>query len=161
MSSDDGPEDAALLSRAVGAPVRIQWSRHDEHGWEPKGPAQTQSLRAGVDDTGKIISWEFTDYSFPWTVASATTLLASEQIGIKSKSPGQGNGNQGSGEIYAFENIKVAAEQIPWMQAEPFPLRTSNLRAPGQLSRTFASETLLNEIAADLGVDPIEFACAI
>jgi len=156
LSSDDSSEDAALLSRAVGAPVRVQWSRQDEHGWEPKGPAQTQTLRAGVDETGKIIAWEFTDYSFPWTVASATTLLASEQIGIKSKSPGQGNGNQGSGEIYAFENIKVVAEQIPWMQSEPFPLRTSNLRAPGQLSRSFASETLLNEIAADLGVDPIE-----
>ena len=156
LSSDDSSEDAALLSRAVGAPVRVQWSRQDEHGWEPKGPAQTQTLRAGVDEAGKIIAWEFTDYSFPWTVASATTLLASEQIGIKSKSPGQGNGNQGSGEIYAFENIKVVAEQIPWMQSEPFPLRTSNLRAPGQLSRSFASETLLNEIAADLGVDPIE-----
>jgi len=156
MSNDDGAEDAALLSRAVGAPVRLQWSRHDEHGWEPKGPAQTQTLKAGVDDTGKIIAWEFTDYSFPWTVASGTTLLASEQIGIKSKIPGQGNGNQGGGEIYAFENMKVAAEQIPWMQSEPFPLRTSNLRAPGQLSRTFASETLLNEIAADLGVDPVE-----
>ena len=156
LSSDDSSEDAALLSRAVGAPVRVQWSRQDEHGWEPKGPAQTQTLRAGVDEAGKIIAWEFTDYSFPWTVASATTLLASEQIGIKSKSPGQGNGNQGSGEIYAFENIKVAAEQITWMQSEPFPLRTSNLRAPGQLSRAFASETLLNEIAADLGVDPIE-----
>src|SRR6266550_1739727 len=157
MSNDDSAEDAALLSRAVGAPVRIQWSRHDEHGWEPKGPAQTQTLKAGVDDTGKIIAWEFTDYSFPWTVASGTTLLASEQTGIKSKIPGQGNGNQGGGEIYAFENLKIAAEQIPWMQSEPFPLRTSNLRAPGQLSRTFASETLLNEVAADLGVDPVEF----
>jgi len=156
LSSDDSSEDAALLSRAVGAPVRVQWSRQDEHGWEPKGPAQLQTLRAAVDEAGKIIAWEFTDYSFPWTVASATTLLASEQIGIKSKSPGQGNGNQGSGEIYAFENIKVGAEQIPWMQSEPFPLRTSNLRAPGQLSRCFASETLLNEIAEDLGVDPIE-----
>ena len=111
---------------------------------------------AALDETGKIIAWEFTDYSFPWTVASGTTLLASEQIGIKSKIPGQGNGNQGGGEIYAFENTKVGAEQIPWLQSEPFPLRTSNLRAPGQLSRTFASETLLNEIAADLGVDPIE-----
>jgi CO/xanthine dehydrogenase Mo-binding subunit len=156
MSNDDSAEDAALLSRAVGAPVRVQWSRQDEHGWEPKGPAQTQTLRAGVDDAGKIIAWEFTDYSFPWTVASGTTLLASEQIGLKSKIPGQGNGNQGGGEIYAFDNLKVAAEQIPWMQSEPFPLRTSNLRAPGQLSRAFASETLLNEIAADLGVDPIE-----
>ena len=156
MSNDDGAEDAALLSRAVGAPVRVQWSREDEHGWEPKGPAQTQTIKAGVDDTGKIIAWEFTDYSFPWTVASSTTLLASEQIGNKTKSPGSGNGNQGSGEIYAFENIKVAAEQIPWMQSEPFPLRTSNLRAPGQLARAFASETLLNEIAADLAVDPID-----
>ncbi len=157
MSNDDSAEDAALLSRAVGAPVRVQWSRQDEHGWEPKGPAQTQSLKAGVDESGKIIAWEFTDYSFPWTVASGTTLLASEQTGIKSKIPGQGNGNQGGGEIYAFENLKIAAEQIPWMQSEPFPLRTSNLRAPGQLSRTFASETLLNEVAADLGVDPVEF----
>ena len=157
MSSDDGAEDAALLSRAVGAPVRVQWSRQDEHGWEPKGPAQTQVLKAGVDDEGKIVAWEFTDYSLPWTVSSITTLLASEQIGIKSKTPGSGNGNQGGGEIYAFENSKIIAEEVPWLQSEPFPLRTSNLRAPGQLSRCFASETLLNEIAADLGVDPVEF----
>ena len=157
MSNDDGAEDAALLSRAVGAPVRVQWSRQDEHGWEPKGPAQTQVLKAGIDESGKIIAWDFTDYSLPWTVSSITTLLASEQIGIKSKTPGSGNGNQGGGEIYAFENSKVLAEEIPWLQPEPIPLRTSNLRAPGQLSRCFASESLLNEIAADLGVDPVEF----
>jgi nicotinate dehydrogenase subunit B len=157
LSNDDSAEDAALLSRAVGAPVRVQWSRADEHAWEPKGPAQTQSVKAAVDDQGNIIAWEFTDYSLPWTVSSATTLLASQQIGLKSKSQGSGNGNQGGGEIYAFENSKVYAEQIPWLQAEPFPLRTSNLRAPGQLARAFASETLLNEIAADLGIDPVEF----
>jgi CO/xanthine dehydrogenase Mo-binding subunit len=157
LSSDDSSEDAALLSRLVGAPVRVQWSRRDEHGWEPKGPAQLQTLRAGVDGAGKIIAWEFTDHSFPWTVSATTTLLASEQIGVKSKTPGSGNGNQGGGEIYGFENSKVSAEQIPWLQPEPFPLRTSNLRAPGQLSRCFASETLLNEIAADLGTDPVEF----
>jgi nicotinate dehydrogenase subunit B len=157
LSSDDSSEDAALLSRLVGAPVRVQWSRRDEHGWEPKGPAQLQTLRAGIDDARKIIAWEFTDYSFPWTVSATTTLLASQQIGVKSKTQGSGNGNQGGGEIYAFENSKVSAEQIPWLQPEPFPLRTSNLRAPGQLSRCFASETLLNEIAADLGADPVEF----
>src|SRR5947207_6782989 len=139
MSNDDGAEDAALLSRAVGAPVRVQWSRQDENGWEPKGPAQLQTLKAGVDDAGKIIAWEFTDYSIPWTVSSITTLLASQQIGIKSKTPGSGNGNQGGGEIYSFENSKVFAEEIPWMQPEHFPLWTSILRAPvllpGILSR--------------------------
>ena len=157
MSNDDGAEDAALLSRAVGAPVRVQWSRQDEHGWEPKGPAQLQVLKAGVDGEGKVIAWDFTDYSLPWTVSSITILLASEQIGLKSKTQGSGNGNQGGGEIYAFENSKVFAEEIPWLQPEPIPLRTSNLRAPGQLSRCFASESLLNEIAADLGVDAVEF----
>jgi CO/xanthine dehydrogenase Mo-binding subunit len=157
MSNDDSAEDAALLSRAVNAPVRVQWSREDEHGWEPKGPAQLQTVRAALDEAGKITAWEFTDHSLPWTVSSLTTLLASEQIGIKSKSPGSGNGNQGGGEIYAFENSKVTAEEIPWLQPDPIPLRTSNLRAPGQLSRAFASETLLNEIAADLGADPVEF----
>ncbi|HEY1374673.1 MAG TPA: molybdopterin cofactor-binding domain-containing protein [Candidatus Binatia bacterium] len=155
LSNDDGAEDAALLSRAVGAPVRVQWMRHDEHGWEPKGPAQLQKVRAAAAD-GKIVAWEFVDYSLPWTVAATTTLLASQQIGLTAKIPGQGNGNQGGGEIYAFDSTKVIAEEIPWMKPEGNPLRTSNLRAPGQLSRCFASETLLSEIAADLGVDPIE-----
>ncbi|HEY1374550.1 MAG TPA: molybdopterin cofactor-binding domain-containing protein [Candidatus Binatia bacterium] len=155
LSNDDGAEDAALLSRAVGAPVRVQWMRHDEHGWEPKGPAQLQKVRAAAQD-GKIVAWEFVDYSLPWTVAATTTLLASQQIGLTAKIPGQGNGNQGGGEIYAFDNTNVRAEEIPWMKPEANPLRTSNLRAPGQLSRCFASETLLSEIAADLGVDPIE-----
>ncbi|HEX2387380.1 MAG TPA: molybdopterin cofactor-binding domain-containing protein, partial [Candidatus Binatia bacterium] len=155
LSNDDGAEDAALLSRAVGAPVRVQWTRQDEHGWEPKGPAQMQKVRAAVAD-GKIAAWEFVDFSLPWTVAATTTLLASQQLGMTSKIPGQGNGNQGGGEIYAFEPTKVVAEEIPWMRPEAIPLRTSNLRAPGQLSRCFASETVLSEIAADLGVDPIE-----
>src|SRR6185369_6676398 len=150
-----GAEDAALLSRAVGAPVRVQWTRQDEHGWEPKGPAQMQKVRAAVAD-GKIAAWEFVDFSLPWTVAATTTLLASQQLGMTSKIPGQGNGNQGGGEIYAFEPTKVVAEEIPWMRPEAIPLRTSNLRAPGQLSRCFASETLLSEIAADLGKDPFE-----
>ena len=37
--ADDAAADAALLSQAVGKPVRVQWMRHDEHGWEPLGPA--------------------------------------------------------------------------------------------------------------------------
>ncbi len=54
MSTDDGAQDAALLSRAAGAPVRVQWMRHDEHGWEPKGPAQLDEVKATVDDNGKL-----------------------------------------------------------------------------------------------------------
>src|SRR5216683_3261062 len=35
---EDAVADAALLMRAAGRPVRMQWMRADEHGWDPKGP---------------------------------------------------------------------------------------------------------------------------
>jgi nicotinate dehydrogenase subunit B len=157
MSTDDGAEDAALLSRAVGAPVRVQWSRRDEHGWEPKGPAQLDEAKAAVDGDGKLSAWDFVDYGQPWTASGSTPLLASLQVGIRPTNPGGNNGTQSSGEIYAVPNQKIVAELVNWHFPEPIPLRTSNLRAPGDVARCFASESLIDEIAADLNVDPVEF----
>jgi nicotinate dehydrogenase subunit B len=157
LSPDDAPHDAVLLSRAVGKPVRVQWTRADEHGWEPKGPAQFISVRAGVDGQGNLVAWDYMERGFPWTESAINPLLAGRQIGMKSLNPGQGNGNAGGGEAYEFENQRVVAALIPWSQDPPTPLRTSNLRAPGDLARTFASESLLDEIAADLHVDPVQF----
>jgi nicotinate dehydrogenase subunit B len=156
LSPDDAPEDAVLMSRAVGKPVRVQWMRADEHAWEPKGPAQFLSARAGVDAQGKIIAWDYMDRSFPWSEAGGNPLLASRQAGLKTVNPGIPNGTGGGGEIYEFDNQKVVAAVIPWAQDEPTPLRTSNLRAPGDLARSFASESFLDEIAAELGVDPAQ-----
>src|SRR6266850_1783486 len=159
MGADDVSEDAALLSRAVGKPVRVQWMRADEHGWEPKGPAQLDLIRAGVDAQGTIIAWDFADRGFPLTAASGggLRLLASRQIGMKPTADGNSNGTRGGGEMYAFENQKCAAPLIPWVQADETPLRTGYLRAPGDIARCFASESLIDEIAADQRVDPVQF----
>ncbi|HEY7221352.1 MAG TPA: molybdopterin cofactor-binding domain-containing protein [Candidatus Binatia bacterium] len=159
MGADDVAEDAALLSRAVGKPVRVQWMRDDEHGWEPKGPAQLDLIRAGTDAQGKIIAWDFADRGFPLTAASGRglRLLASQQIGMKPTADGNPNGTQGGGEIYTFENQKCAAPLIPWVQADETPLRTGYLRAPGDIARCFASESFIDEIAADQRVDPVQF----
>ena len=159
MGADDVSEDAALLSRAVGKPVRVQWMRADEHGWEPKGPAQLDLLRAGIDDQGKIIAWNFADRGLPLTAASGRglRLLASRQIGMKPSADGNSNGTQGGGEMYTFENQKCAAPLIPWVQADETPLRTGYLRAPGDIARCFASESFIDEIAADQQVDPVQF----
>ena len=54
---DDAAADAALLSRAAGRPVRVQWMREDEHGWDPKGPPQLLSLEGGLTGDGKIAAW--------------------------------------------------------------------------------------------------------
>ncbi len=157
MSTDDGAEDAALLSRAAGAPVRVQWMRHDEHGWEPKGPAQLDEVKAALDDDGKLAAWDFNDYSQPWTASGSTPLLASLQVGMKPTNPGGSNGTQGGGEIYAVANQSILAHHINWHFAEPIPLRTSNLRAPGDVARCFASESFIDEIAAEQKIDPLEF----
>jgi nicotinate dehydrogenase subunit B len=158
LSSDDVSQDAALLSRAVGKPVRVQWMREDEHGWEPKGPAQLEMIRASVDDKGNVTAWDFMDRSFPLTAISfpGALLLASRQIGMNPKSPGNPNGRESGGEIYAFENQKCVSALIPWTHPDETPLRTSYLRSPGDLARCFASESFMDEIASDLRVDPVQ-----
>ena len=55
---EDAAADAALMSQALGRPVRVQWMREDEHGWDPKGPPQVLDLRAALDTTGTIAAWE-------------------------------------------------------------------------------------------------------
>jgi CO/xanthine dehydrogenase Mo-binding subunit len=157
LEDDDVTLDAALMSRAVGKPVRVQWSRQDEHGWEPKGPAQFVSVRAGIDAQGKIVAWDFRDHSFPWTEALPNPWLAGRQIGLKANAHGFLNGSGASGEIYKFDNQRIAAASIPWIFDDPIPLRTSNLRAPGELARCFASECLMDEIASFVKADPVQF----
>jgi CO/xanthine dehydrogenase Mo-binding subunit len=158
LEVDDCAIDAVLLSRAVGKPVRVQWMREEEHHWEAKGPAQLTTIRAGLDASGKLIVWDFRDRSFPWTESSPNPWLAPKQIGIKPIDPGKGGmGFEGGGVLYAFENRKISCEAVPWIFAEPTPLRVQNLRAPIQIGASFASESFMDEIAADLGVDPIQF----
>jgi nicotinate dehydrogenase subunit B len=157
LETDDVAEDAALMSRAVGKPVRVQWMRADEHAWDPKGPAQLTTIRAGVDAQGKVIAWDFMDRSFPWSESDANPMLASSQIGLKPSGAGFLNGAGGGGQIYTFENQKVLTADIPWVQQGQWPLRTSNLRAPGDLARVFASESTIDEIAADQHIDPVQF----
>ena len=55
---EDAAADAALLAKAVGKPVRVQWSRADEHGWDPKGPPTLIDLRAALDAQGNVMAWE-------------------------------------------------------------------------------------------------------
>ena len=71
--------------------------------------------------------------------------------------PDATNGSQSAGEIYGVDNQRIVANLINWRFAEPHPLRTSQLRAPGDISRCFATECMLDEIAADSKADPVEF----
>jgi len=160
LTADDAAEDAVLMSRAVGKPVRVQWMRADEQVWAPKGPQQLQTIRAAIDAQGKVTAWDYLDRSLPWTESQGTPQLAERQIGIEPTNAGNPNGAGGGGEIYSFENIKIESKTIPWMFAEPMPLRTASLRSPGEPPRVFATESFVDEIAAEVRMDPVQFRLA-
>jgi CO/xanthine dehydrogenase Mo-binding subunit len=160
LTADDAAEDAVLMSRAVGKPVRVQWTRADEQVWAPKGPQQLQIVRAALDAQGKVTAWDYLDRSFPWTESQGTPQLAERQIGIEPTNAGNPNGAGGGGEIYDFENMRIESKTIPWMFAEPMPLRTASLRSPGEPPRVFATESFMDEIAAELRLDPVQFRLA-
>jgi nicotinate dehydrogenase subunit B len=157
LAADDAPEDAVLMSRAVGKPVRVQWSREDENGWEPKGPPQVPTLRAGVDADGKITAWDFRDYAPALTESQGMPQLAERQVGIQPIYDGVLLGPTCGGEMYDFENRRVQTSAIAWSQPEADPLRTNHIRAPGEPPRVFASEGFLDEIASALNVDPVQY----
>jgi nicotinate dehydrogenase subunit B len=159
LTSDDAAEDAVLMSRAVGRPVRVQWTRADEHGWEPKGPQQLMTIRAAVDVQGDIIAWDYLSRTFPWTEAQGTPQLGERQIGQKSTAPLPGNpvGSGAGAQTYEFENQKVMGSYVPWPQDVPTPLRTNPLRSPGEPGGIFAGECFIDEIAAELRVDAVQF----
>ena len=160
LTADDAAEDAVLMSRAVGKPVRVQWMRADEQVWDPKGPQQLTVVRAAIDAQGKVTAWDYLDRSFPWTESQGTPQLAERQIGIEPTNSGNPNGAGGGGEIYDFEHMKIESKTIPWMFAEPMPLRTASLRSPGEPPRVFATESFVDEIAAELRMDPVQFRLA-
>jgi nicotinate dehydrogenase subunit B len=155
LEPDDAPEDAALLSRAVGKPVRVQWTRADEHGWEPKGPPQWISIRSGIDPQGKVVAWEYNERTLPWTDVRLTPMLASRQTGIRPDENGVFLGGN-DGAPYNFENRKAVVSGIPWIMSAN-PLRTCNLRAPYSQARCFATESQMDEMAAAANADPLEF----
>ena len=154
---DDAAADAALVSRAVGQPVRVQWSREDELGWDPKGPPQMQSLEARLDADGRIAAWR-TEMWLPKATANLPNmpLLGLEAAGI-AQAPGISTGliSQNGNPQVAVPNQEVT---VHWLATSP--LRPSNIRAPGKIGNLFAVESFTDELAHAAGRDPVEFRLA-
>jgi len=151
---DDVCADAVLISKALGRPVRVQWSREDELGWDPKGPPQLLSMRGAVNAQGRLEAWE-TEMWLPKATASLPNipLLGPQSAGI-SQPQGLSTGliSQNAHPPYAHEHLKV---EVNWLKDSP--LRPSNIRAPGKVANSFAVESFTDELAAQAGRDPLEF----
>jgi len=160
---EDVAADATLLSQAAGKPVRVQWSRADMTAWGGKGPAVIVDLAAGLDAHGEVTALQLTSRAFSGTEIlpqpnSAGNMLAAQLIGTPNTSGGDEYvGWGGDTYAYAFKNVKSVGHIIAPLYGSASPLRTTHLRDPNGPAGTFAGESFMDELAAEVGVDPIEF----
>jgi len=151
---DDAAADAVLLSKAAGRPVRVQWSREDELGWDPKGPPQLLDLQATLTPEGRIDAWE-TEMWVPRATANLEWIPLLGPLDAGMRQPvGQSTGlvSQNGDPPYGAAAVKVTAH---WLG--PAPLRPSNIRAPGKVANCFAVESFVDELAAQARMDPLAF----
>ena len=153
---DDVAQAAALLSQLAGKPVRLQFMRWDEHGWDNYGPAHMGECRAAADANGKIIAYEYQGWQHGWsnteTSAQLTGTPTAEWPG------GAGMGVQGvnrlaCGGMYDIPNLRLVNHKLPVTSY----LKGGWLRSPLDLSFTFASEQAIDQLAYLAGIDPYEF----
>jgi nicotinate dehydrogenase subunit B len=152
---DDAAQAAAVMSQAVGKPVRVQFMRWDEHGWDDYGPAHLAEVRAGVDAAGKLIAYEYHGWQHGWMVNETTHELAlltppKEQTSGPMSIPVN---RMSTGSMYAVANRRVVSHAVPMVGY----LKGAPLRSPLDLSFAFASEQTIDELAFGVKMDPLEF----
>jgi nicotinate dehydrogenase subunit B len=164
--SDDAALDAALLARALpGRPVHVQWTRADEHAWEPYGAAMVVDLQASLDASGLVTDWNhdvrsFTHVSRPMPRGPDTSgLIAAWHRAAPVPPPSPRPAltyhmgiHRNADPLYAFPHRRVVKH---FLAGSPF--RTSSLRALGAYGNVFAIESFIDELAAAAGQDPLEF----
>ncbi len=127
--ADYAAADAVLLSKTLRQPVRVQWSRQDEHGWDPKGPQQLLDLRGGLDAAGRIVAWE-TQMWIPANLPGARPLLAAAAARIPQDAGRNAAALQENGDPpYESGSVRVIAH---WTKQTP--LEPSYRGAPGKFA---------------------------
>jgi nicotinate dehydrogenase subunit B len=160
--ADDAGGDAAILAMAFrNRPVRVQWMREDEHGWEPYGSAMVTKARVSLDDSGNIVDWNYD----VWSMAHSTRPGGAKSMAAawyreqpltlpppRLPSGSESDGNRNSKPAYKLPSARVIHHHIKEM-----PLRVSALRSLGAYMNVFSIESVMDEVAAAAGADPVEF----
>ena len=169
--------DAAILSQSVGRPVRVWLSRQEEMGWENYGPAFVIDQRVGLDPSGTIVAWDYESwtlslggrpgYNAPGNVVTGYLAgFAPQGVMPRSPAPAPMNFDNGSNTApsYVTGTVGTRSGGCGVVKSERAVTRTSEspfftgpLRSPARLQNTFAHECFMDEIAASLKADPVEY----
>lgn len=169
--------DAALMSQAAGTPVRVQYTRRDEMtGAEHYGPATVINLSAGLDDSGQIVAWDCENWSLARgnrpTAAAPGNIIAGALAGFPTPAivpaaavpPSSFSNNSNSASAYGAGCAGSTCGGTGLIKSErvlvhtiPSPFYTGPLRSPNRLQNTFANESFIDEVAAAIGADPVQY----
>jgi len=138
-SKPDFVGEAAFVSRAVGAPVRVQWTREDDirHGYY--NAVNAQRLRAGLDKAGKVVAWHHRTAFTPIGGTFDPTV----------DTPGAGDLQQGVLDLaLAVPNLRAES-----CTAKP-QVRVGWYRSVYNIFHAFAIGSFIDELAAARQMDP-------
>ena len=155
----DATADAAVLSKHLGRPVRVQYMRHEATAWDPKGTAAVNRARVGLDATGKVIAYEFMSKAFSrrntaTREGAAADVLAGQLLGVPLNPDLVFQIPIAS---YTFDHGRLGWEIVPTLMDRASPLRTSHVRDPFGGPILFGSESFMDEVAAATSTDPVDF----
>ena len=146
--ADDVCADAVLVSREIGYPVRVQLTRAQEHGWEPKGAAQVIDVAGSLDDQQRLLSYDFVT-RYPSNDAPSLALLLT---GVTSNVPRVLEmGDRTAVPPYAYPNRRISC-----LDMAPI-VRAGWLRGVSAMPNSFAHDVFIDELADAAGQDPVAF----
>jgi len=176
--SDAVAYDAAILSQAVGKPVRVQLTRKDEMVWgENYGLPFVVDQQVGLDASGNIVAWDYETWSAtlgnrpgnnaPGNVASGLLLgFPPQAVQPRAQAPDPQNFDNGNNAVPAYVTGRiggknngtgtVTSERV-LTHTVPSPFLTGPLRSPARLQNAFAQECFMDEIAAQVKADPVQY----
>jgi len=152
---EDAPQAAAIMSQQVGRPVRVQFMRWDELGYDNYGPAQVAEVRAAIDGDGRIIAYTYNGWQHGWHINETSTELAM-QTPAAERTAGSFSiivNRMSTGSMYLIPNRRVVSHAIPMTGL----LKGSPLRSPLDMALSFASEQTIDELAHAVNTDPLAF----
>ena len=150
------PQAAAIMSQLAGRPVRVQFMRWDEHGWDNFGPAAFAEVRAAIDADGRIIAYEYHGWQHGWFV-----IETSQEFALRNAAEERA-GRLELDHRQPDEHRRDVCDPQPPRHQPCHPdgsdcFKGAPLRSPMDMPFSFASEQVIDELAYAAGMDPLEF----
>lgn len=138
---NDAAIEAAHLSKSVGRPVLVQWSRSEEFRLSPHRPCLDAQIEASLDEDGRIRGWRYLSQTNPHTYGSdnASDELLASTCGRNAIPP------------YRIARADVRVQVVPGA------VRTGALRSLAAAPNVFAIESFMDELSHAGGWDPVAF----